>query len=67
MNMTGFRGWYCEICNSAKNPVICEFFLNWYCPDCDVWLEDFHCLDENCRCKKRPEKPSMVDPEILFL
>ena len=59
--MKGFIGWFCEGCNSVNNPVICEIFLNWYCPSCDIWLETFECDNDKCICKNRPNTPSMVE------
>jgi len=40
-----------------------EKYDAYYCPDCDVWLEN-KCKDPDCEfCSRRPEKPSQVSEE----
>jgi len=50
-----------EKCDHFKR--YCRKYDAYYCPQCDVWMED-RCKDQNCEfCVKRPEKPSQVSEE----
>lgn len=48
-------------CGTCRH--VLHFSQNWdslFCPKCDEWREA-QCFDDECWCKKRPERPSRMD------
>ena len=43
--------------NCKKNGIYAECYDSYYCPDCNIWLDE-KCTDATCKfCSTRPEFP----------
>jgi predicted RNA-binding Zn-ribbon protein involved in translation (DUF1610 family) len=46
-----------ECTKCKKNGIYAEYYDSYYCPDCNIWLDE-KCIDATCEfCSKRPTFP----------